>query len=345
MSMLNDQAFYLGIGDYMYSYPRTVDGKKNGGRAPLKSYDWSRACNSIITGYKNPKNYIAFYADAQTTISQSATNSLRDSMFSDIFDSMADLAKEVQFLAGPIAGAKISAANPKEFNDTIKQIKDIAKNMTGNSKFFSNLAEAFTTVGKGGRLSFPQMWNDSSFDKGSVTIEQKLRTPDCDKISWYLNIAVPLAHWYCLALPRGVGSNGYTAPFIIREFQKGISSIDMGIISSLNISLGREDAFTKDGLPTEVDVSATITDLYDAMSMMCVQDGGGEFLNNTSYMNFLAASCGVNINEPDMERVLQHYLILYKNAATSKITDRWKDIKTDLSNISLKFTEKLMGKY
>lgn len=94
---------------------------------------------------------------------------------------------------------------------------------------------------------------------------------------------------------------------------------DMGIITDLSLSLGKEGSWTLDGLPSEVDVDMTIKDLYNVMAMT-PSDQTSEFLNNTTFLNFLASSCGVSINKPDFERSIDLYLMLKKNYWSDRLT-------------------------
>lgn len=94
---------------------------------------------------------------------------------------------------------------------------------------------------------------------------------------------------------------------------------DMGIITDLSLSLGKEGSWTLDGLPSEVDVDMTIKDLYNVMAMT-PSDQTSEFLNNTTFLNFLASSCGVSINKPDLERSIDLYLMLKKNYWSDRLT-------------------------
>ena len=69
----------------------------------------------------------------------------------------------------------------------------------------------------------------------------------------------------------------------------------MGIITDLSLSKGKEGSWTVDGLPTEVDVDLTIKDLYNVMAMT-PQDQSYEFMANTTFLNYMANSCGISIN-------------------------------------------------
>ena len=346
-SVLRQMAIYLNIGSYKHKCGTTSikNGKAVTDSEKLENYDWAKAVNSYVTGYTCPQEYVCFYADAQTTVSESASNSITDSPFANTFNNFSSLAKEVRYLAGPIAGAKIEAVNKDKFNKSIENIKDITRSMTGNSKFINNIMEGFSTLAKGGSLIFPKIWGDSEFSKSSFTLDLTLRCPNPDKISWFLDIAVPMMHAYCLTLARSTGPNSYNAPFLCRVFQKGVYSSDMAFVNSMNVSLGKECGWTVDGLPTEVDISLSFVDLYDTMAMTStsggIGNGIGEFLQNTAYIDFIANRCGVNINKPDISRVIQNYWILIKNGFADAFTNRWRDIENDLSNFTMKGYKKI----
>ena len=164
----------------------------------------------------------------------------------------------------------------------------------------------------------------------------KLTTPDFDKKSWYLNIYVPLCHLIALVLPRGDFQNGYVSPFIVKAFYKGMFNIDMGIITDMTINKGKEGGWTKDGLPTVVDVSFTIQDLYSTLSMTPTGPlMKKNVMQNIAEMDYLANLCGVNINEPDVGRMIEMYV-------TFNIENVFTDVPTNLlTGLSNKFSTKI----
>ena len=91
------------------------------------------------------------------------------------------------------------------------------------------------------------------------------------------------------------------APFLVRAFHRGMFTCDMGIITSVELEKGKEGSWTIDGLPSEVDMSITIKDLYNVM-FQTKKEQSKEFLANTTFLNYLANSCGININAPDLQR-------------------------------------------
>ena len=159
-----------------------------------------------------------------------------------------------------------------------------------------------STVIQGGKLMFPEIWSDSSYSR-DYSINLKLVSPDNDDYSILLNILAPLVHIIGLVAPHNVDVNGYISPFIVRVFYKGVFSCPMGLIQSVSFTKGGEGNWSQSGLPTVVDVSISIKELYSTMSIG--QSGTGMEVN-TSQMDYLANLCGINIMEPDLRR--QFYL-------------------------------------
>ena len=182
----------------------------------------------------------------------------------------------------------------------------------GIGSFIDNLKTGAKTVFAGGKLVFPEIWSDSSHSV-SYTVNIKLTTPDFDKYSWFLNIGAPLIHLICMSAPRQMGANGYASPFLVRAFYKGFFSIDSGMIGSLSITKGTDGGWTIDGLPTVVDVSIDIKDLYHSMNIIApdvIGDLSGNLsmessLKNVNALTYLANMAGVNINQTDIGRAFR----------------------------------------
>lgn len=312
----------------------------------LKSFRWSNFVNSNLKGFINSKEYVAFYVDSTTSISESFSNTTGQSNIADAIRSTSGLSKEIQFLMGSGMGLKMDIMDVDSFEKSYDQVKEIADKYVGGSKLVKRLGEMFTTIGKGGRLMFPELWEDSSYTK-NYSLSIKLRTPDGDKISWYLNILVPLIHLLALAAPHSMGPNGYSSPFLVRVFYKGIFNCDMGIITDIDISKGKEGAWTVDGLPTEVDVDITLKDLYSMFSMT----GGGKsikkdinFFNNTALLDYLCSSCGININKLEISRQLECYAAFAKNRFTDLFPNMWLGFNQSASNLANKVYGKVIKK-
>jgi hypothetical protein len=90
----------------------------------------------------------------------------------------------------------------------------------------------------------------------------------------------------------------------------------MGIISSMTVTKGRTCAWNDDGLPTEIDISLDIKDLYSNLSMSSIRIGNivqsiNGVVSNTAYMDFLANMAGLNIAQMEVGRriTMAYYLV------------------------------------
>jgi hypothetical protein len=251
-------------------------------------------------------NSIAFYINSDSSFQDSFSNETTESSLSTTINALSDKARELQFLLGTASTAVGEAFD--KVDGTLSQIKSqissIVDTVAGGNSIFTTIANSVKTIVSGGRMLFPQIWSNSGFSK-SYNIAIKLVSPNTDKVSWYLNIYVPLCHLMALVLPRSEYVNSYTTPFLIKAFYKGMFNIDMGIITEMSFTKGKEGSWTKDGLPTVVDVSFSIQDLYSAMGMTSTANMfKGTTLQNVSEMDYIANLCGININEPDPFRMV-----------------------------------------
>lgn len=136
----------------------------------------------------------------------------------------------------------------------------------------------------------------------------KLISPSGDKLSVFLNILVPIYHILALTLPRQSIGQTYFSPFLVRAWCKGLFNVDMGIITDLSINKGAEGEWTIDGIPTVAELSFTIKDLYDGMFMSKTESiADTSVMTNITELDYIANSCGVNINDHDVFRTLKLY--------------------------------------
>lgn len=79
----------------------------------------------------------------------------------------------------------------------------------------------------------------------------------------------------------------------------------MGMVDSISIKRGSQDGWSKDGIPTEIDVSLSIRDLYQNLSLS--RDGDYSMYNNIEYMDMISTWCGVNLNVSELTRKYRIY--------------------------------------
>lgn len=299
-----------------------------GVESKASNFDWGRALNkNLKTSIASSQEFIGFYMDSADSVTESFGNSTTQSQLASTLNGFSDTAKELNFLLGAGAGIQYDLMDSAKLGETLSTINSISDQYLRGNTLFKTIANNFATIATGGKLLFPEIWADSEFSRDfDITI--KLRTPDCDTMSWYLNIFVPLCHLIALAAGHQAEHvNGYYTPFLVRAFYKGLFNVDMGIVTSMSIRKGKEAAWNIDGLPTEIDVDITIKDLYNMLTI-AIADKPKSFVTNNLLMDYVANTCGINYNEMDITRSLEIYLILAKNSVTdipNKIVRKFQD--------------------
>lgn len=315
-SMCRQMALFMGLGDYK------IDG------IPLKRYDWSKYINKEMKGYISGNEYVCFYIDSDTEISESFSNGTGESMLSSGLNQLSDLGKEVGFLLGAGAGLQVDAMSSENYESNMEAISKLVGDYTSPGHIVERLKSGMTTIAAGGELIFPEIWKDSSYSK-SYDISIKLTTPNPSNVGIFFDIMVPMLHLLAFAMPVQLGYNGFTSPFLTRGFYKGFFSCEMGIITDLSISKGGEGLWNVNGLPTSIKIDMNLKDLYQILAMSRPKDlNPTEFLKNTPMIDFLANMAGVNINKPELFRSLG----MYKDALIGNITNIPNNIYLDITN-------------
>ena len=108
----------------------------------------------------------------------------------------------------------------------------------------------------------------------------------------------------------------------------------MGIVTDMTINKGAEGRWNINGIPTQVDISLTIKDLYQALALSSPSYvNPAEFLRNSSMIDFLANMAGVNINKPELLRSLGMYIDVLSDNITSLPNNIGLTVDNYLSNV------------
>lgn len=287
-AMANTVAKLLGIGDKKITIGSYT--------SKLSSFDWSQAQNSAFSSYFNAAENIVFYMDSNPSISESFSNETRESSLVATVNGLSDQAKELQFLVGGV-GSDIGAAMAEDAEGVASSLQEAAENFANGGGVLANLTSGISTVLSGGKLVFPELWSDSDRST-SYDLSFKFRSPDSDDLSVYLNVIVPWIFLLAMTAPKRYDDNSYIAPFLVRAYYKGFFNVDMGIITSLSSEKGKEGAWNASGLPTEINVSMSIKDLYSSLAITS-QSTPIDFVQNTALMDYLCNLAGVDLTKPE----------------------------------------------
>ena len=297
-------------------------------------FSWSNFSNDNIHSMLNYKGGVAFYVNADAQISESVSNSTTQSQLAEKINSISDLGREMQFLLGSnenLLGETVTETvktDPTKDKSTAQKAAD--KLLSGGS-LIGTITHSFDTAISGGKLIFPEIWADSQFSRDyNITI--KLNSPDNDDFSVYMNIVVPLLHLLGFALPRGTGPSAFVSPFLVRASYKGVFNVDMGIISSMSITKGAEGCWNHYGIPTSVEVSFTLKELYGVMALANNNSSNYKLADNSILMDYIGNLCGCNINEPDIVRSIVYHALSGSSRPASYAKRIWDTIDQNIVN-------------
>lgn len=303
------------------------------GNSRLSSMRWENYANDAFKSFfASGPDTLGFYIDSEKQITETFNNETSQSMLGEKVNSLSELGREMQFLLGGVAGIEMQKFTNEAYDETLEEFNNFANTYLSilPSTLISRLTSGFMTVAVGGKMLFPEMWSDSTYSK-NFSVNMKLRSPDADELSIYLNILVPLFHLINFAGAQQLGKNAYSSPFLVRAHFKSMFTVDMGIITSMSIARGNESKWTASGLPTEVDVSFDIKDLYPVMMMLQKAD---EAIYNTGLVDYVANLCGINMNKPDILRMGDIYIskFLHDKNIVNRVSKTFLKVEQAVNN-------------
>jgi hypothetical protein len=336
--MLAAVAGFMGI--YDEEIPKYFGDNESGKTVKLGEYDWSNETNKAFKTYFSSKENLVFYLDGINTIDETFSNEITDSSIAGTINEVTSTGNEIKFLLSGMP--ELTQSLTKKAGEALTTITQTFTDLIGlgaDGSVLGALANnGIQALISGGKIIFPKIWSGSEYSK-SYSLNIKLRSPDHDPLSIYLNILKPYCKLLCLTLPRVLNTdndtydvNVYNNPFLVKAYCKGMFNIDMGIITSLSVTKGAESQWNDDGLPTQIDVTLQIEDLYSALAMSGFEPVGifhplrasnqlTRIVNNTAYMDFLANMAGLNICQEEMGRKTKMWNYL-RRTATDQLPGR-----------------------
>lgn len=243
-------------------------------------------------------NFVQFYVTADAGVNESHSNDTASSQILSKLDSGSEMMKELAFIAQ--SGGIDAEAYQNAASGASEALAETFASATSSDNLMSRISSVFSNVIKGDNIIFPEIYQSSSFTKDySVTVD--LRTPYGDRLSYYLNVLVPLWHLLAFTIPKQTTANSYGSPFLLKAYYPGIFSCNLGIVSGVSIEKNpSSDGWTVDGFPEEIKVTLNIKDLYSDMAMTPAGDAI-LFLSNTSLIEYISTTCGVNLITPQLQ--------------------------------------------
>ena len=315
----------IGERDFLLQTTNPVTQKiNNDGSATIKENDdFIETLDSILT----QRNYVQFYVDAESTnFDEDFGNETGQSQIKQMLDGGSAMFKELAFIMGS-GGAAELVGNMTGFMDSAAD--SLASNVLKGGSITSTIGRVLGLTGnviKGENIIMPDVYQSSS-RHSNYNIVLKLKNIYGTKYGYYRHIAVPLAFVLGFVLARQTTANTYASPFLVKAYMDGVFSCNLGMVTSLTIDKNvNPTSWTMDGLPNEVNVSFSITDLYSDLSMS-PQENPLLFLNNSSMLEFLATMCGLDMVTPRLRMRAD----LVWNTVTNAVTDYPKTVMAHIA--------------
>lgn len=235
-------------------------------------------------------DFVGFRVERSTDSSESISNSTGQSNIAQTLNGKAAEAMDRVFTGG--GGSMMLSAAKALTGDVSNFLHDIAAGIGGTA--------GINVVSGNGFYDIPEVWQNSTFNK-SYNFNVQLRARYGDPVSIFQSIYIPLMLLLAAALPRSIGKNTYTSPYLIRGFCKGMFAVPCGMITDMSIRRGApEYGWNNNFLPTSVDVSITIKDLSPAFFLSMADRGFGladVLSRNDSLQEYLTTLSGVGLSD------------------------------------------------
>ncbi len=245
-------------------------------------------------------HFVQFYVDPESSsVSESISNTSQPSSIKGMLDSATSAVREVAFMANSGGGAETLQKLQSMGTNMLDSLAQTLNENGGESEVKGILARILSVgsnIVSGEAVSMPDIYSGSSYTK-SYQFTVHLKAIYGDKYSYYMDVLVPLMHLLALGLPKGTSANTFNSPFLVKAYMGSVFVCNLGLVTDISINkMSTTESWNVDGLCTEMDVTLGIADLYSDLAMTPSNDPV-MFVNNTSLVEYLAISCGLNLIE------------------------------------------------
>jgi hypothetical protein len=154
-------------------------------------------------------------------------------------------------------------------------------------------------------VDIPEHVTDTQASIRSSSYSFKLISPHGNIISQFVHIYIPLMCMLAGALPRSVGKQAHTDPFLCELYDRGRTAVRLGVIDSLSITRGTSNlGFDKDGRAMAIDVSFTVKDLSTIVAVpmhnsLSLNPFEGIFDTDNKFVDYMTTLAAIPLYEFD----------------------------------------------
>jgi hypothetical protein len=284
------------------------------------NFDWAAYNTNEAHDYSTMEDIfgvsrgVSFAFDPVSSIQDSITNTPQESQFAGFFNGVSDKSRELAFMLGSV-DIDLEMIDQNEYTAAVRSVSSGA--FSGLTNPMSAVFSMLKNSAHGMKVRFPQLWNDSSYSK-SYSLDMKFITPYATKFCKWRYVLVPFFHIFALAAPQSKDTIiNYSRPFLVKAFSRGYFNIEMGMIEQLSWKrYGDGEMLSVDGIPTEIDVSVDLVDLYQQLAVSTHYGDNGiasfdrikVFFNNSGLQELLGNLAGIDTNRVTLSERLALYV-------------------------------------
>lgn len=288
---------------------------------PCTLFDWAAYNTNEAHDYSTMEDVfgvsrgVSFAFDPVSSIQDSISNSIGESQFASLFNGVSDKSRELAFMLGNV-DVDLDMIDQNEYTAQVKQVDAGIFSKNPLTSPLVSIMSMLKNSAHGMRIRFPQLWQESSFSK-SYSLDMKFITPYATKFCKWRYVLVPFFHIFALAAPQSKDSIiNYSRPFLVKAFSRGYFNIEMGIIDQLSWKrYGDGEMLSVDGIPTEIDVSVDLTDMYQQLASSTHYGDAGimsldrikVFFNNAGLQELIGNLAGIDTNRITLSERLALY--------------------------------------
>ena len=284
-----------------------------------------------LTSLSKSYNYVQFYIDSDVSPDESLSNSTGASSFKGLLDQGSSTLKEVAFMAN---SGGIDSTTLNGFTEGVTSAMQGGVSAILGTNGIGTAVGRIINLGsealKGNNLIIPDIYQNSEYSK-SYSFTVHLKSPYGTRFGYFYDIFVPMMHLLALVMPRQQSANSFNSPFLLKAYVNNTFTCNLGIASSISIQKVA-DSFSTSGLPSEVDVTIQINDLYSDL-MMTPSSSPKMFVENTSLVEYLATACGLDLTSPNLTLKWKTILETYTNSLLDVGTNISAGINTAAFNL------------
>lgn len=182
-----------------------------------------------------------------------------------------EIAQKLNSASSTVRSARFALAEGniigETFKDVMGMVGDLASGVANGVTL--DLASFVQGLMGDGFVDVPKHWQSSSAQLPRTSYTIPLVATYNSPISRMTKLYIPLSMLLAAVLPRSIGKQAYTSPFLVQLFDKGGMQTRLGIIESMTITAGgaTQIGFDHRRNPLSFEVTFTVVDLSSVMHM------------------------------------------------------------------------------